>query len=360
MSAIVNDDASRHQENIPEANWSEDEAAEALLRRFAPDEGGDAEKPSKKKTDEDKTERKPSKDKEETEAPAEEPEAEEEAEDEEQAEEKDESETETEEDGNNVLIEVKVGDEIEQVPASKLARLYGQEKALTQKSMEVAELRKKADTDVERVTAASNAMLERARKRFEPYAQLDFNLLATQVTPEEYTALRQGAVAAYEDVKFLEQEQEGHLKSLRDKQSETVRAQATECLKVLSGSPEKGGIEGWSQKLYDDIRTFAVSQGASAEMVGAIVEPWAIRLMHDAMLFARGRAKGTGKVEVKKVNKSPKRIVKTSTNAEVTRTIAKSSGVKKAQQKFEQTGSADDAAEMMMANWRNKYRSDED
>jgi hypothetical protein len=107
-----------------------------------------------------------------------------------------------------------------------------------------------------------------------------------------------------------------------------------------------------TQKLYDDIRAYAISEGAPSEVINQIVDPWAIKLLHNAMLYSRGRSKDKNShVVIKKVNKIPKKIVKT-TNSPVTAKVDdKSASISKAEAKFKKSGSQDDAVELLMSRW---------
>ncbi len=80
-------------------------------------------------------------------------------------------------------------------------------------------------------------------KRYEPYSKVDFNLAAAQLSPEEYTALRNEAMAAYQDVEFLTPSTSTPTLSTSSNSSRPVYASAaTATLKELA-DPEKG-IEG--------------------------------------------------------------------------------------------------------------------
>ena len=349
MSAIGNDAAPELTLGL---EWSEDDAAEELLRGFLPEDGADA---SKKKPAAEKakdTEKPEPETDEDDEASAEEPEDEG---DDGAAEGDDEEAEKKYADDEGAYVKIKIDDEEHEVPVKELKRLYGQEKALTQKSMAVAEQRKTVEADLQRQTASSAALLARARERFEPYSKLDFHLLAAQLPAEDYTALRQSAQAAYEDVQFLEQHQDGFMKAIGERQKTELREKAIESLKILSGPTEKGGIEGWTEKLYDDIRAHAVAKGAPAEVINQLTDDWAIRLIHDAMLYQRGKVKSDGKstVTVKKINKSPKRIVKTSRTEASEKGDSTRADNSKAMKKLRESGSPDDAAEALLARWKN-------
>lgn len=255
-----------------------------------------------------------------------------------------------------VYVKVKVGDVEHEVPVKDLQCLYGQEKALTQKSMEASEQRKAADAELQKNTTATSALLERAKARFEPFAKVDFLLAAKELSAEDYTNLRNAAASAYEDVQFLEQNLNGHIQALQQKQNTELVTQAKDALKVLSGPANKGGIEGWSQTVYDDIRGFAVSQGLAQNIVNQLVDPVAIKMLYNAMLFTRGQSK----VVTTKVNKTPTKVVKTTTSPASAQVSASSASVKKALKNLKETGSTDDATNAFMARWKdNDSNSDE-
>lgn len=278
---------------------------------------------------------------EETEVSAEEPEAEET--EEEAAEEKETKHTFAD---DGAYVKVKVGDEEHEVPVKELQRLYGQEKALTQKSMEVAEARKRADADIAKGVAATTALLERAQKNWEPYSKIDFVLAAKDLSAEDYTNLRQAAQAAWENVQFLQTGVNDFVTQAAQRQSASLREQAKETLKVLAGPVEQGGIEGWNEELYGTIAKFAVEAGLKQEIVNNLVDASAIRLLNEARLYRLGKSK----VVTKRINKTPTKVIKTKTAPE-TNTSSDKTNVSKAAKKLRLTGSTDDAAELFMASW---------
>jgi hypothetical protein len=340
--------APEHDFDLIDRPISESEAEAEFLKRFLPP---DAEEPSGQEEEVEKPKKKAPK-----EEPADEPEPEEEAEEPsaeepEETEEEAEGEDEGEEkrkyaEDDDVYTKVKVGDEEHEVAVKDLKRLYGQEASLTKKSMEVAETRKKLDAEVAKATTATVALLENAKKRFQPYSQIDFNLAATQLSPEEYTALRTEAQAAYQDVQFLEKNLDGLMTQIRAKQEEDRVSVARESIKTLSGPVDKGGIEGWNEKLYDDIRAFAVSEGAPVETVNQLVDAWAIRLLYDAMLYKRGKTK----VVTKKVNKTPTKVVKSTVTPKSSGTV-RADKADAAMAKLRKSHKEDDVVDVMLARW---------
>jgi hypothetical protein len=249
---------------------------------------------------------------------------------------------------DGVYVKVTVGDEVHEVPVKDLQRLFGQEKALTQKSMEASTQRLAADNELQKNTAATSALLERAKSRFEPYAKVDFLLAAKELSAEDYTNLRNAAGAAYEDVQFLEKNLNSHMQTMQAKQSETLVTQAKAALQVLQGPAEKGGIEGWNEKVYDDIRGWAVGQGLDKVIVNQLVDPVAIKMLYNAMLFTRGQSK----IVTTKVNKTPTKVVKTTTSPAAAKVDKSSANVKKALANLKSSGSTDSAADAFMARWK--------
>jgi hypothetical protein len=235
--------------------------------------------------------------------------------DEEDADEEDDDEGDTEKkyaDDDATFVKIKVGDEEHEVPVKDLKRLYGQEAALTRKSQEVAERRKAVDAEGAAYVAATSVLLQRAQERYEPFTKLNFLALAKDptVSAKDIAVLQEQAQAAYEDVQFLQNSMGQFVRELEKRQNAELVEQAKEAIKVLS-DPEKG-IEGWNQKLYDDIRSFAVSNGLHPEVVNKLVDPAAIKLIHKAMLYERG-----AKAATKKVVKTPKKVVKRTQAPEV-------------------------------------------
>lgn len=321
-----------------------DAAADAFLALTA-----DAEKPSdtSDETKKKKTEK--------PEAP--EPEAEtDDAAEEQDAEVEDESSDETEETeaeddkpravaDDEAVVKVKVGDEEHEVPVKDLKRLFGQEKALTQKSQEAAEVRKKLDNESARNVAALNVLLERAKAKSEPYKNIDFLVASKQLNTEELTALRAQAQAVFEEEKFLTTELDTFMKGVTEAQQTQLANTARETVKVLGNTESPYHIEGWNEKVYNDLRQFAVAEGLPQEIVNNLVEAPALKLIHMAMMFKKGAAK----VVTQKVNKTAKKIVKTSSSPVAVTSGSKSSQVKKADANLRAKGTVDNATDAFLA-----------
>lgn len=246
---------------------------------------------------------------------------------------------------DDLVVEVAVGDETHKVSVKELKRLFGQEAALTKKSQEVSNLRKKAETDGAKYAAALERLFNAAKARWEPYSNIDMLLASRQMEPEAFTQLRKDALEAYNDFRFMEQELEGFVRDMETRRRDDLQNAAKEALKVLTDP--KDGIQGWSTQLYDEIRSFAIGKGMDPQVVNTIVDPAAIKIIHAAMLYEKGKQAVAEKVQ-RKVN-APKKVLKTTTpvnSQEVTSTVKT-----RVKAQLKKTGKLEDAANAFLANW---------
>jgi hypothetical protein len=318
-------------------DFGAEDGTDAFLKNFLPNDADAEKKPSEKGKDDDS---KPTPEADDEDEAAEKP-----------AESDDEGEEETPqrkyaEDDDATYVKVKVGEEEHEVSVKDLKRLWGQESALTQKSQQVAEARKAVETEQQRYITGTAAMLDRAKARYEPYSKIDFLLAAKELSAEEYTSLRNEAQAAYDDVTFLHAEVDGLVKQISAKAQTDLVEQAKATIKTLSGDPKDGGIEGWSEKLYDDIRAYGVAQGIEQTAMNRLVDASALRLIHKAMLYDRG----SSKVVTTKVNKTPKKVVKSSSSPTETK-ASKGGALSKANERLRREGTIDAAEDAFLAAW---------
>lgn len=323
-----------------------DDGAEAILKMWeVKDE--DATEPSDQSTDED-TEEQDTEEEPETDEDAEEPSDE----DEEETEETDEDEEENDEDesdtkpkkslDDDAVVKVKVGEEELDVSVKDLKRLYGQEAALTRKSQAVAAKTKEVEETGAKYMASLAGLLDRARQRAEPFTKVDFLVATKELSSEELKALRDEAQRHFDDVRFLEQEIDNFMGNVQKQRQESLAEQAKECVTVL-----KKEIPGWNEKLYDDLRGFAVTQGFDREVINNLVDPVAFKLLHQAYLYNKGQ-----KAVTTKKNKAPKKVIKTTTAPSVTKEVVGKKEVSKALERVRQTGSVDDATAAFLAKWQ--------
>lgn len=240
---------------------------------------------------------------------------------------------------DDAVVEIKVDDKNLKVSVKELKRLYGQEAALTKKSQQVAAKRKEIEAEATKVSAVMERMYQKAQAKWEPYSKVDMLVAAKTLEADEFTALRAAANEAYEEFKFITEEVEAHIKDTQTKQQENLKTAAAEAVKVL-----KEKIPGWNQEVYGKILSYGVSQGLPEEAVNQLVDPAAILLINKARLYDEGQ-----KVVTKKKVKTAKKVMKPASNP--SEKFASDTQVKAAQ-KFQQTRSVDDAADLFLSRWQ--------
>jgi hypothetical protein len=233
-------------------------------------------------------------------------------------------------DDEGTYVKVKVGEEEHEVAVKDLKRLFGQEASLTKKSQEVAERTKAAELAQAKSLAALDVMVKRAQETANPYRNVNWASLMKDpsVSAEDVGALQEAARAAFENETFLTSQLDGFMQEVQSQQQATQAEAAKACIQALTDDKSPAYIKGWDQKLYNDMRSFAVSMGANQQMVDGLTDPSAFKLIHMAMQFH----KGTQKVVTQKVNKAPKKIVKASTTSsppsqETNRTVGRKQAV---------------------------------
>lgn len=242
---------------------------------------------------------------------------------------------------DDTYVKIKYDGEEREVKVADLNRLWGQEAALTRKSQEVATAKQDYDAGMQKNTAAYEVLLNRTTERANAYRQLPWTQLYKDpnVDAGQLAALQKEANDAFADEQFLKQEIDGFMQKVNADTAKARQAAARDCIKALNDTASPHHIKGWSDALYNDIRSFATEAGVPAQMVNSITDPAAIKILHMAMQFKRGASK----VVTKTVNKTPKKIVKNTASAPAARGSAKGTAASQAAAKAIKTGDMNDA-----------------
>ena len=261
------------------------------------------------------------------------------------AEEDDETEVELSED---TLVEIQVDGETKQASLKDLKRLYGQEASLTRKSQETAAKRKEADEALQKTHLSYQKLLERAEARMKPYAEVDMLVASRQMSTEDFAALRREAAEAEKDLKFLKEEADAFYKDAQAQQQKQVQEAAQNCVKVLSEQ-----LPDWGDELYNNIRSYAVSQGLPQEQVDQYVDPTVIMILNKARLYDQTKATAEtkkAKAKVIKTKQTKSRVLK-SKKAPPTRSDENTLRQKKTRDRLKTSTDLDDVTEALMARW---------
>jgi len=243
---------------------------------------------------------------------------------------------------DDLSVEITVGEEQHQVSVGELKRLYGQEASLTRKSQDLAQQRKDAEANIEKTHVVLQKMLEKAEQRYEPYKDIDMLVAAKEMATEDFAQLRKDAQAAEGDLKFLREEADQFYSDLKSQQQQALQTQAQEALKVL-----RDEIPEWNNDLYNDIRTFAVSEGLPQEQVDNFVDPVVLKILHKARLFDEGKKVAAVK---KTKTKASKKVLKTR-SAPPTKADRRTKAMQDARKNLRKSRDLDDVASVLMSRW---------
>ena len=261
------------------------------------------------------------------------------------AEEDDETEVELSEDA---LVEIQVDGEIKQASLKDLKRLYGQEASLTRKSQETAAKRKEAEEALQKTHLSYQKLLERAEARMKPYAEVDMLVASRQMSTEDFAALRREAAEAEKDLKFLKEEADAFYKDAQAQQQKQVQEAAQNCVKVLSEQ-----LPDWGDELYNNIRSYAVSQGLPQEQVDQYVDPAVIMILNKARLYDQTKATAEtkkAKAKVIKTKQTKSRVLKAKKAPPTSKDVDRQRQ-KKARDRLKTSTDLDDVTEALMARW---------
>ncbi len=251
---------------------------------------------------------------------------------------------------DDTQVEIIVDGETQRVSIAALKRLHGQEASLTRKSQDLAAQRKEADAAFQKANISYQTLLERAEARAKPYNEVDMLVASRQMDADDFAKLRAESKDAEEDLKFLKEEADAFYRGAQDQQKVLHQQAASECVKVLQAQ-----MPDWSNDVYNDIRSYAVSQGLPSEQVDQYVDPQVIMLLNKARLYDQTKATAETKKQKAKVirakNSSTGKKILRSTKSPA-REDSKARRVKKAHEVLRsKTGDADDIAEALLARW---------
>lgn len=281
--------------NLFETEMDDVDAADAMMKAAEPDPqiGEDNNTPEGDETPEG-AEEQPEGGEEEEEAP--------EGDDTEGGEEEPEGEAEAVELDDDAELEVTVNGKVERVTLGALKALAGQDADLKASVAAVAQQRRVLEDQGSYVAKILTDRYNAAKANAQKYEGIDLYDAATKLEPEEFKALRAAKEQADAEVAALEREGAEFLQGIQKTRSDFLKAQAKEALKVITKA-----IPEWNDKLYDELRSYAVSQGMDRQAVNEVVDPGAIQMIHKAMKFDQLQA-AKGKV-TQKVIKAPKKTV---------------------------------------------------
>lgn len=232
---------------------------------------------------------------------------------------------------DDAVIKFTVDGEEQTATVGALKRLAGQEVALTRKSQEV-------DLVGGRAAAALQVALNSALEDVQPYQDVDWLTLQSEVDPETFKWHRENAVRASKRYQSLVEQAQGFEQALQERQRADFERRSAETKQALATD-----VPGWNDSLDNEVRAYGIAQGLEAGDVAKIANAPVLKLLHKAMLYDRG-----AKAAAVKVKEAPAKVLRSSARDSST---AKTTDTRKAEQRLSRSGSDADAMAVLMGRW---------
>jgi hypothetical protein len=129
---------------------------------------------------------------------------------------------------------------------------------------------------------------------------------------------------------------------VKQQQGESLKQQATECIKVLQQD-----VPDWNNDLYNDIRSYAISQGLPEDQVNQYADPNVIKLLNKARMFDQ-----TKKVATVKKAKAAKKILRSKKAPPNNAELKQQNQQRKVDQLRANANDLDNIADVIMSNWQ--------
>lgn len=186
-------------------------------------------------------------------------------------------------------LEVTVNGAAQRVAVKDLKALFERHEQIAHQQTALEARQQAVSAEAERYTTALQSLAQSALTRYNEYAKIDWVDARLALPPAQYQALRAEAERATQEAQYFEGQITQVVQQQRDAQLSDLRERAVAAVKVLKDPAT--GIAGWNDGLYKDIQDYAVnSLGAPRDLVQSIVDPWAIKAIHAAMLYNKGQA----------------------------------------------------------------------
>ena len=241
---------------------------------------------------------------------------------------------------DDYVVTITVDGQETKMKVGDLRRLAGQEKALTQRSQNLAEQRRLVETQGMLMAKMLEDRYNAAHAEAQKYAKVDLWDAHNRLDEDDFKALKDAKEAAESNLQAIEQEGRAFIQTAQNTRSEMLRAQAQEALRTLQRD-----IPEWNDTLYADLRNYAVKMGMDTTIVNELVDPAAFKIIYRAMQADRTAEKA--KTVKKRVAKTPARVVKKAKATSDNKTSKLRAARKKA---IEGGGSVDDVTELFYAS----------
>lgn len=224
------------------------------------------------------------------------------------------------------------------VPVSELTRLYKEREQIAETAKAAREAQRLVEAQGLHLAKLYEDRLIKAQQAVQKYANVDLFQAYRELDADEFETLKAAKEAAEAEYATVTAEAQGFMQSVAQTKQAYLREQAKQSLGII-----RQAIPDWNDQVYNQVRTYAVSQGMDVGTVNDIVDAPAIIMMHKAMLY--DAAKTNSEKVVKKVVKAPKKVVKKAED----RTDSESAKSKRLMAAARASGDIDDVTAAFMA-----------
>lgn len=250
---------------------------------------------------------------------------------------------------DDARVTVKINGEEVTTTVAELKRLYGQDKALTQKAQTLAEERRVAAEQRSQYEAGLKQMAAQAEHRWNQYNQLDLVGLRDKMDPDSYKALLADALEAKQHHEYMSQSFDQY-REARANEMAKARTQAEEALNEAltdAGSPHY--LPDYTPEVRQDLVAFAVNHGVEKAAAEATLDPAAIRILWMAKQYEALKEKATAR-RTQAVKTAPKKTLRSSgtpDGVDARRSKSRDTVVARARK----SGRQEDVVAAFMADW---------
>ena len=128
---------------------------------------------------------------------------------------------------------------------------------------------------------------------------------------------------------------------IQAQQQKQLQEAAKQCIEVLQEQ-----IPEWSNQLYNDIRSYAITQGLPEDQVNTYVDPVVLTVLHKARLYDQGKKVAT----VKKKQTAQKKVLR-SQKAPQSDASKRKAAASKQRDALRSSRDVDDVASVILSRW---------
>jgi hypothetical protein len=237
---------------------------------------------------------------------------------------------------------------------AQVRRLLGQETALNQKSMAVAEYRKGVEAERNYLKSVLTPLHEAATKRWDTYKDANLFLEAKHMDDETFKCFEEDYRSAKRDFEYLGGELNKFERLSARRAEEEFNERIAKGHATILAEDSAAHIPEWGPSTYEALVNFAVKDlGIPAEEMKGQIDPYYYKLLH---LLKQSKAKAAKTTEIKEKAKAAKPATPVTSRVKVTKpgavvtggTSKKGDRHNAAMARLRQSGSIKDAADAFL------------